>query len=712
MFNPNVLAAAFLFAFVVVLIQAFVSLIRIYRANWGLNWFIISMLICLWFLISWRINAYPQENSLILFFLYNFFIILVPVFYFKFLVEFLKIAQEKKKTIWSVYGLGIILLGVNFLYLTPYKNKGFFYPLETWGNLDIIQILFLSFFVLIFIYSFYLMFRYYNRHSDIIKRKIRDIFIASLLGFAGGSLIHFPVFNNYSFLGICFLVLAVLIVSYVLVKNPSGSLKELAGLMYIFVFVAVLIYLFHQLLVFLEVNYLGGVLTDKSLILGIFESLIFALIFLSFLRFLEKSSDFIFYRGKKPNKVIKDIALEINKELDFETLLRIIRKEFKNILGAEEVKILILQPGESTKVLKDFSSVGLNFPQNSSIFKIDEVVVSESRKNQEKNKKIREEMKRHNFEVAIPLILEGGLRGIIFLGEKHMKGKYTEEDLDFLKITSPHIAIAIHNSLLHEELEECNLELEGEVKKKMENIRRKNQELEELLKSQTEFLDIASHQLRTPMSVIKGMLSIIQEKDISEKRKKKFLNSITQNAFRLEEIIETILTASELDSGNFGFELGPVQLKPLLKSIKKKEKMRAQKKSLKFKLDIPRKNLLPVYSNESYLKQAIETVVDNAFQYTQEGSVTVKLAPKKNFIDIEIKDTGIGIPAKERDKIFNKFSRCRNAVETYGNGSGLGLFVAYKIIHEYHRDAKIYVKESKIGKGTTIVISLPVVKSS
>ncbi|HMB65901.1 MAG TPA: ATP-binding protein, partial [Patescibacteria group bacterium] len=94
------------------------------------------------------------------------------------------------------------------------------------------------------------------------------------------------------------------------------------------------------------------------------------------------------------------------------------------------------------------------------------------------------------------------------------------------------------------------------------------------------------------------------------------------------------------------------------------------------------------------------------------GTVTVKARPKKERVDIDIIDTGIGIPKKEINNLFDKFNRAKNAVNIYGNGSGLGLFVVKKIIDCHTKDAKVYVKESELNKGTTFTVSLPTVKES
>jgi signal transduction histidine kinase len=138
------------------------------------------------------------------------------------------------------------------------------------------------------------------------------------------------------------------------------------------------------------------------------------------------------------------------------------------------------------------------------------------------------------------------------------------------------------------------------------------------------------------------------------------------------------------------------------------KQLEAKDKKIKLKLDIP-KQLPLVLASERYLEQAIVNLINNALVYTEKGSVTVKASKEKETVLIQIIDTGIGISKKDAARLFDKFVRARNATSTYTDGTGLGLFITKKII-DGHKNAKVWIEKTQLGKGTTFTISLPSVK--
>lgn len=261
-------------------------------------------------------------------------------------------------------------------------------------------------------------------------------------------------------------------------------------------------------------------------------------------------------------------------------------------------------------------------------------------------------------------------------------------------------------------LQDTNEKLTEAVKKETEQ--RKN--IEHLLKIKEEFIDLVSHQLRTPVSVMKGMASMLKDGDLDNAPKEKrddFIRGIYEKSNKLAEILDDMLKAAEVDIDNFSFAPGTTvstNLSSLIKSVFDDLASLAQQKKLNYTFKAnPEVSNLNIMTDIMYLKNAFQNIIDNAIKYSKEGgSVTVEFENKDNFIICKIADSGIGIADDQKDKLFEKFVRASNAVDLYAYGTGLGLFFAKKIF-QAHIGGDIWF-DSVLNKGTTFYIKLPIAK--
>jgi len=237
-------------------------------------------------------------------------------------------------------------------------------------------------------------------------------------------------------------------------------------------------------------------------------------------------------------------------------------------------------------------------------------------------------------------------------------------------------------------------------------LEKANLDLKELLEIKNNFLHITSHQLRTPLTVIRGMLSMWRAGDfdnLSEKEQKEKREKIYLSAERLNNITNDMLDAMEVEGKFLKFNLERVSLENIIRETMDELKPNYDRKGLYLKLNV--KGRLPKIKVEpKYLKQALMNLLDNAEKYTLKGGVEIKIKKEKEFILIEIKDTGIGIAKNDQKKLFQKFSRTENAIKQNTTGSGLGLFIAKQIIDEHQ--GKIEISSEGVGKGTTVKVWL------
>lgn len=220
---------------------------------------------------------------------------------------------------------------------------------------------------------------------------------------------------------------------------------------------------------------------------------------------------------------------------------------------------------------------------------------------------------------------------------------------------------------------------------------------------QDEFISTVSHEMRTPLTSIRGFSQTLLSSwdKLDEESKKKFVKIIEEQSGRLINLVENILTVSKLNSD-----------KPLLRavnvntSIEKVIQMLSVKhKNHKFVTDFM-KNLPQANLDEDKFQQIMTNLIDNAGKYSPENSdITITTSIKEDFIEISVKDKGVGIPKEDTDKIFEKFVRLENHLTSKTQGNGLGLYITKKLIESMN--GKIIV-ESEPNQGTTFTLSFPV----
>ena len=234
----------------------------------------------------------------------------------------------------------------------------------------------------------------------------------------------------------------------------------------------------------------------------------------------------------------------------------------------------------------------------------------------------------------------------------------------------------------------------------IKRLQEDNQKLKTLDERKTEFVSLASHQLRSPLSIIQGYTSMIHEGDYGKvpKQMQEPVNRILSSSIALGFLINDYLNVSKIEKGEMEYTIKDVSLNKLMDGIIR-ELMPLSKKgdvNLDFK---PLKNNLVIRGDENKIREVISNVIDNAFKYTESGSIKVRYKKEdKNFALITIEDTGIGVDGQDIDSIFKKFERSKNAIYMNVSGTGLGLFVA-KIIVEAH-GGKIWVESDGLGKGS------------
>lgn len=233
--------------------------------------------------------------------------------------------------------------------------------------------------------------------------------------------------------------------------------------------------------------------------------------------------------------------------------------------------------------------------------------------------------------------------------------------------------------------------------------------LKEVEQLKDEFISMASHELRTPITSLRGYLSMLAEgslgqlPELATDKVKMMLGS----ADRLNDLVEDLLNVSRIEQGRLSINFDVVRLESVIEGVMSELDVQAKQKDLKFTYERPREALPGVLLDANRLKQVLVNIIGNAIKYTPKGSVTVTTIyrPEDKIVEIKCADTGLGMTAKDREKLFTKFYRVKSKDTENIKGTGLGLWITKQLIELM--DGEVLVDSIK-GVGTQMTLLFPV----
>lgn len=248
--------------------------------------------------------------------------------------------------------------------------------------------------------------------------------------------------------------------------------------------------------------------------------------------------------------------------------------------------------------------------------------------------------------------------------------------------------------------------LRERISNQTEELQHAYEKLEQLSQQKSEFLSIATHQLRTPLTAINGYASLLLGGSYGETtpKMKEILSRVVHSGVLMSQTIEDFLSVSRIEQGRMVYDYSDFDVRTLISEVTNELSEQAKGRNLVLH-GVPGDQPLMVSADYGKLKHVISNLTDNAIKYTEHGSVTVTGSTFENSIRVTITDTGIGIPPDEIGKLFDKFVRARGASKVNISGTGLGLYVAKQMI-EAHK-GKVWAESDGSGKGSRFIIELP-----
>jgi len=279
---------------------------------------------------------------------------------------------------------------------------------------------------------------------------------------------------------------------------------------------------------------------------------------------------------------------------------------------------------------------------------------------------------------VLPLQVRTKYYGLFICGLADPDGQLTPSDIEFLEIVANFISITLES-------------LEAE----------KRQRAVDRLKS--EFVAVASHQLRTPLSVIKWTLKMCLNGDLGKltKEQKEFLGKIYKSNERMINLINDLLDVSRIEEGRLEYKFVRFDITKLLQEVLEQYKVVIDEKNLTLETDIKKGRKIMVKGDKEKLFLTFNNLVDNAIKFTPKaGTIAVLLKEEQSSVQIKVKDTGIGMSQEDQAQLFTKFFRSESAKRMQTQGTGLVLFIVKNIIEGHHGRIKI---KSQEGKGTSVI---------
>lgn len=449
--------------------------------------------------------------------------------------------------------------------------------------------------------------------------------------------------------------------------------------------------------------------------INVLLALLLAFMFQPIKQFFDRITDKLFFRDRyNTDEFIARLGSILTSTTHLRTLLEHTADEMKKVFKASHVMFTVYRGERSDAVIgsghlprftaDELASIQSLVDRLEDTILIVEESIDRVRLGQNQTKIIRMLQRRH---VALVVPLSGRV-GYLMIGDALSSG-YTKRDIKTLDTISDELVIAIQNARSVQEVRELNTHLQQRIDHATQELRSTNEKLRRLDETKDEFISMASHQLRTPLTSIKGYLSMVLEGDMGavSSQQQKVLGEAFTSSERMVRLISDFLNVSRLQTGKFVIDAHPTDLAKLIDEEVDAIARLAESHNMTLLYKRPKK--FPILAvDEDKLRQVIMNFIDNAIYYSRpKATIVVKAHIEHGDVVVEVHDNGIGVPLDQQEKLFSKFFRADNARQQRPDGTGVGLFLARKVVTAHGGEIIFHSRE---GKGSVFGFRLPVKK--
>jgi signal transduction histidine kinase len=659
-------------------------------------------------------------------------IIFIPVTFNHFVYIFLE--KKNRILIYSSYAISaalsiILMVKTDYLLSLKWDFDQFFYN----SNPGAVYIFLTIFFFFLIGWGHYQLIKAYSKSSGIKKLQLKYFFIGTLIGFSGGSFNFLPAYgvNLYPFLNFT-IVLYPLIIGYSIIKHRLMDIRIVIRSFFIYLDVLIFCFLFFFLFVVV-----GRKLFGDSFGIDFYKAdwvLIPALVFIVYItdKLSRKIANKYFFFGLyNYQSTINNLSKKLNNYIDLNKISNSIVFAIINTMQVSRVGVILVSQNKGRTDYQAVKIVGFNKAEalklisNSFLSKylkqtqsplVQEELSSIAAELKGKNKQedfyhLNLLMQQAEVSLCLPLLSNNKLIGIIILGLKVSGDAYSKEELELLSTLSFQAGIAISNAQYYKEVKDFNSVLQEKVDQQTRELKARSRALEtqniklnKLLAMKNEFLRLVNHQLNTPISIIKNATYMLHNKQFDEEKGISFIN---EGIRRIEGVLNDFWKAFAVEGDGVKLNYARTDLPALINKLVESSSKLPTAIDKKLMIRAVNKKPIPaVKTDPVQLSQVISNLLDNAIAYTPSGSITVSLdIVRNNLVKVTVADTGYGIDKKDQHDIFEKFFRGNRAKQYRPGGSGLGLYIAKKIISANGGELKL--EKSEVGKGSTFSFTVP-----
>lgn len=308
--------------------------------------------------------------------------------------------------------------------------------------------------------------------------------------------------------------------------------------------------------------------------------------------------------------------------------------------------------------------------------------------------------------ILSPLLPKEGGKGLLFVGTGDTETIINEGDEELITVLSNQLGQALENARLFEKTWHSQQGLEKKVEERTRDLSHLLKQVEEINKRKTDFISSVSHELRTPLTSIKGYASILLTGKLGEVPLdiKMRLEKINRHSDELVHMVNDLLDIARIESGKVIMKTEPLELKKIVEKVSDLLAVQLKEKHIEFASNIA-DNANTILADRGQIERVFINIIGNAVKFTPlKGRINVSAHAADAGVQVDISDTGCGIPVEAQEAIFEEFYRVDNQINQQAKGTGLGLTLVKNIIEAH--GGKIWVK-SKLDSGSTFSFILP-----